>query len=236
MTVVFSATDDNGLNKAMFLGTNAATLEKFGLRMPWKIVTDGEVWRLVLPLFVNHGFLTMAINTVVQLILGFILEKALGVYRMATFYLAVGISANVIGAWGTSWYATGPEPAIYGELGGLIGAYIFYWNNILCSCCQKILGFFGLLVLTAFAVFVMVASTESMRGYSQALRIALPDTWGCIGGFICGFFLVWAFLPPVASQPFSKRQLREKVLLLVGLMVYLAVIVACLVSLFTGKR
>jgi hypothetical protein len=39
LSVIYSGTDDLGLNEKMFLGNNVYTLDRFGMRMPWKIVT-----------------------------------------------------------------------------------------------------------------------------------------------------------------------------------------------------
>ena len=128
--MVVSATDDEGLNEKMFLGLHAFTLDQFGMRMPWKIVSEGEVYRLITPLYVTHSLFSVIVNSIGQMILGFALEPALGTARMIVFYFAVGIGANIVGAVGTDNYATGPEPMIFALLAGMLAMYLFYWEKM----------------------------------------------------------------------------------------------------------
>ena len=98
--------------------------------MPWKIAKDGEAHRLILPLYVTHSFFTIVVNSLAQLVFGFFLEPAMGSGRFAIYYFHCGIFANLFGAAATDYYATGPEPMIFALLAGLIGMYLFYWENI----------------------------------------------------------------------------------------------------------
>lgn len=50
--------------------------------------------------------------------------------RMAFFYLLTGMSANIFATACSDKYAAGPEPAIFGMLGGLIGAFLYHWEKI----------------------------------------------------------------------------------------------------------
>ncbi len=66
----------------------------------------------------------------IQMIFGFILEELLGPLRFFFFYFSVGLVANVFGAATSDWYAAGPEPMIFGMIGGIISLYTFYWDRI----------------------------------------------------------------------------------------------------------
>ena len=163
--------------------------------MPWKIVSEGEVWRLILSLYITHGFITIVINSIAQMIIGFLLESMLGPLRMAGFYFAVGISANIFGAITTDWYAAGPEPMLFGQLGGIIAMYLFYWDYIKCHWCKKVCGCCGLIVLILIGAYLVTALSLPYEEYTNLLKIDHPDTFGCIGGFIFGLFFSWVFLP-----------------------------------------
>lgn len=95
--LIISATEEeHGLNPEMFLGLHPETMDGLGIRMPFKIVINFAVWRLLASLYVTHSFLTVVINTIMQLILGFILEEIMGsFFRMAFFYLLTGVCANI---------------------------------------------------------------------------------------------------------------------------------------------
>lgn len=95
---------------------------------------------------------------------------------MAAFYFSVGISANIFGAAITDWYAAGPEPVIFGQLGGFIAAYIFYWDYIQCACCFKMCGCFGLVFLILACSYIFVAIAQPLRDSTQAIKIAYPDS------------------------------------------------------------
>lgn len=43
VSVTVSGTEEEGLNKHIFLGNNFRTLDEFGMRMPLKIAEDGQV-------------------------------------------------------------------------------------------------------------------------------------------------------------------------------------------------
>ena len=66
--------EKNGINDKMFLGLHHFTLETFGMRMPFHIVHEFEVWRWLTTLYVTHSFFTVMTNFVAQLVIGFIFE------------------------------------------------------------------------------------------------------------------------------------------------------------------
>lgn len=129
-TIIFTTTTDQGINDHWFLGNSLETLEKFGMRMPYKIKDDVEIYRLFLSLYVNQGFTQIVINILAQLFSGFMLEAQLGAMRMLFFFFIVGISANFFGATVEDKYATGAEPAIFGMFTALAGMYVYYWDEM----------------------------------------------------------------------------------------------------------
>lgn len=206
------------------------------MRIPWKIVSEGEVWRLFTPLYLTHGFLTIVANTVAQLILGFKLEGVMGTWRMAAYYFTLGICVNIFGASLTSWHAVGPEPVIFGMLSGLIAAYIFYWDHVQFGCCNKLLVLIALMLLMGASIFIQNAIAAPFKKYHKAVYIDFPDSYGSLGGGLLGFFLCWVFLPPAASDMTRvRRSLSEKTLFCMGLIVSLVITCLCTASLFSDE-
>jgi len=70
-SVIFTSTTDQGINDHWFLGNSLETLEKWGMRMPYKIKDNAEIYRLVLSLYVNQGFTQIVINLLAQMFSGF---------------------------------------------------------------------------------------------------------------------------------------------------------------------
>ena len=128
VTLIHTWNMENGLNDKFFLGIQPYTLQLFGMRMPY-YMKQGQVWRFIMPLFLNYGATTMFMNLIVQIIVGFILEGHLGSLRMGVFYLIAGIGGTLFGAVASPLYAAGPEPAMFGMVAALLGWFMFYWNT-----------------------------------------------------------------------------------------------------------
>lgn len=56
LTLIVSSGTDQGLNDNWFLGASMEALQKCGMRMPYAIKEDGQLWRLILSLYMSHGF------------------------------------------------------------------------------------------------------------------------------------------------------------------------------------
>jgi len=85
-------------------------------------IWQGELWRLITPLFLHSGFSHVLFNSFSLVLFGPALERILGSLRFAWVYLITGISANVATLL--------LEPVTYIHLGasgaifGLFGMYI----------------------------------------------------------------------------------------------------------------
>ena len=56
-TLIYTSSSTNqGINNSWFLGNSLETLDKWGMRMPYKIKEDMALHRLVLSLYLNQGF------------------------------------------------------------------------------------------------------------------------------------------------------------------------------------
>lgn len=158
-SLIYTSQTEQGLNEKMFLGNSLECLQDFGMRMPFKIKEDIEIWRLFLSLYVNHGFSQIIINCLGLMFSGFMLEAQMGSIRMMFFYFAAGISGNLLAATVNDWYAVGAEPALLAQFAGLIAMYVYYWDRIGDDYCARVCGLFlcvfllliGIYFLTSFA-------------------------------------------------------------------------------------
>jgi membrane associated rhomboid family serine protease len=227
-TLIFSSQTEQGLNDHWFLGNSLEVLEDWGMRMPYKIKESGQVWRLLLSLYLNMGFSQVIINVLAQLFSGFMLEAQMGSLRMAIFFFVVGISGNFLAATVDDKYATGAEPAMFGMLAGLIGMYLYYWPRMGDDWCRKVCGFFMMILLLVIGIFFLTSFAAPYKTYTKFYMISYPDSMGFFGGALFGFFLSWVFLPPTAGS-LKQGTRREKGLFIAGLMI--SVIVLVLVTL-----
>ena len=51
-----SLENEEGFAEYMLWGNREEALQRFGMRMPWRIKDANEWYRLLLSLYVNHGF------------------------------------------------------------------------------------------------------------------------------------------------------------------------------------
>jgi rhomboid protease GluP len=90
------------LNIAMFMAelklggsTSPLTLHRLGALEPWAVRYGGEYWRLLTSLFLHYGPLHLIFNLYALLVIGPGLERAIGSFRFATFYLLSGLGSSV---------------------------------------------------------------------------------------------------------------------------------------------
>lgn len=155
--LVYTSTTDQGLNSSWFLGNSLETIEKFGMRMPYKIKEDVEVWRLVISLYLSQGFTQFVINFLSQLFAGFMLEAQMGSLRMMIFFFCIGIGGNLFAATVIDDYAAGAEPAVFGMFTALAGMYVYYWDRMGGEFCRRLCGFFMLILIIVIVIFALTS-------------------------------------------------------------------------------
>jgi rhomboid protease GluP len=79
--------------------------------------TNGEWWRLLTAMFLHRGIVSLAIDMLAILQLGFVVERVFGRAVFTTVFIASGVVANVV------HLATYPVAVRTGASGGLYGLY-----------------------------------------------------------------------------------------------------------------
>lgn len=139
------------------------------------VVLGGEYYRLLTAMFLHFGASHLVNNMLVLFVLGDKLEQALGHVKYFIFYIASGITANLVSiavhsGQGCEAVSAGASGAIFGVVGGLV--YVIAMNHgQLDGLTNRQMGFMILLTL--------------YHGYT-ATGI---DNWAHIGGLFSGFIL-----------------------------------------------
>jgi rhomboid protease GluP len=152
------------------------------------LVLDGEVWRLVTPMFLHGGPDHLIGNMIALYVLGLACEHALGSLRMLGVYLSSGIAAALLSM------ALGPGPSVgaSGAIFGLMGAVIAVLNRHQHRFYlrDKRIG----VVLAAWAIYTIVTGLMSL----------FVDNAAHAGGFLGGALLGLRLEPRPGASPPSR--------------------------------
>ena len=94
------------------------TLVRLGLQVP-VLVSEGEWWRLVMPIFLHLGLLHLAMNTLVLWVTGRQIESDIGSFAFFFMYIASGIVGFV-----ASQFMEIPGGGASGAVAGILGCTI----------------------------------------------------------------------------------------------------------------
>lgn len=115
------------------------------------LISEGEYWRLVSPMFLHLGFMHLLFNMFSLYLFGPELERLTGKARFLTIYLLAGLIGNVATYLFLDWryQSVGASGAIYGILGAF-GALVYYTKNLLPQLKQIILPIIVIGVIMTF--------------------------------------------------------------------------------------
>ncbi|GEN84809.1 putative rhomboid protease YdcA [Sporosarcina luteola] len=115
------------------------------------LISDGEWWRLITPMFLHAGLMHLLFNMFSLFIFGPELERVAGKARFLTIYLLSGLFANVasffLGGWDFSH--VGASGAIFGIFGAF-GALVHYTKKAFPQLRQIILPIIVISVIMTF--------------------------------------------------------------------------------------
>lgn len=178
-----------GINALIYLlmeikggSTDPRILLQFGAKESY-LITQGEYWRLIAPIFLHIGFIHFALNSTALHYLGQITERIYGSFRFFIIYLMAGIIGNIISfLFSPNTIGAGASGAIFGLFGALL-----YFGYVYPSLFFRTMGKDILAVIAINLIF--------------GLAVANIDNYAHIGGLIGGFF-VSAFV----GLPQQKRK------------------------------
>jgi rhomboid protease GluP len=148
-----------------------------------KLVLEGEVWRLVTPIFLHAGFEHLIGNCVALYMLGMACEHGFGILRTLLMYLVSGIGGTSLSVVMSPGPSVGASGAIFGLMGAMIVFFHRYKHRFFVR--DKRIGF----VLLFWAIY-----TVGTGFFSPEI-----DNWAHIGGFIVGASAA-SFLPARLSR------------------------------------
>lgn len=114
---------------------------------------------MFLPVFLHFGFSHIAINLLIILMSGFLIEKQTSALFMFAQFLIVQIIGSTFAAYCSPSYAIGTDIIIMGFLGTLHAIYAWDWENKGDDYCKKLCGYLCIVALTGLVVFFMVIAS-----------------------------------------------------------------------------
>ncbi len=148
------------------------------------LIMQGQVWRLVTPIFLHGSILHIAFNMYALFYIGRMVERFYGRGRYTALFLLSGFAGNVISFMFSSYQSLGSSTAIF----GLLGAYgvLIYQNREI----------FGSIARRVLSQVVIIAVVNLIIGLTPGSDI---DNWGHVGGLIGGTLFAW-FGGPVLQK------------------------------------
>jgi len=172
------------------------------------LIDQGEIWRMVTPIFLLIGLLHIFVNSYAIWIVGPQVEKLYGGARFTVIYILTGIA----GVAGSYWYhpeaiSAGASGAIFGLFGALL-VFGFKYRSVIPPMFQRAVGK-GVFPVIAINLFI---------GY----MIPAIDNSAHVAGLIAGAILaaVIPFKKPGSSTPDLFKVLQIILVVLVLLSFY----------------
>ena len=168
-------------------GPSTYTLRFMGGKWePW--IVQGEVWRLITPIFLHSGLLHLVSNVFFQLRFGWVLEARWGIPRTVLIYLVAGIAASAMSCFcAPGVVSVGASGALFGILAADITYLALNWNAILNNTGEALM--LGIIVVLNI-IFGFTGSGV--------------DNYAHLGGIIFGLLLGGWVPEPVTKRPQEK--------------------------------
>lgn len=155
--------------------TNTRVLIFLGAKVN-ELISAGEYWRFITPMFLHIGFMHIFINMLTLKNLGSFLERFIGRFWFLVIYLFSGITGNIMSFLFSPSISAGASTAIFGIVGSVAMCGVFYRHNN--------------------EVRRIGWSMWKLAGANLLLNIFQPgiDMFGHLGGFLGGCFITTIIL------------------------------------------
>ena len=138
-----------------------------------RLISEGEWWRFVTPMFLHGGFLHLLFNMFSLYLFGPELEKLAGKVRFLTIYFMAGIFGTIVTflLQNLEYTHVGASGAIYGIFGAF-GALVYYTRNTMPQLKQIIV---PIIVISVIMTFLQpnINITAHLTGLAVGFLIGL---------------------------------------------------------------
>lgn len=175
-----------------FLSPSTSAMLTLGAKYPYKIA-KGYVWLLVTALFLHANFTHILFNLICLLLWGTGMEKTLGFVKMALLFFVSGIGGNIFSSLLSDSITVGASTGVMGVISAYIAFMIINWKVFEAMPmlrCQ-------MLCITGLIIFYFL--------FSSLWSSSSIDTYGHLGGFICGIFCGFALINPIRLDQSNKK-------------------------------
>ncbi|XP_042399775.1 RHOMBOID-like protein 3 isoform X1 [Zingiber officinale] len=211
------------------LGPSSSTLEKMGA-LEWnRVVRRNQGWRLLSCIWLHAGLVHLIVNMLSLIFIGIRLEQQFGFVRIGAIYILSGFGGAVLSALLLrNSISVGASGALFGLLGSMLSELITNWTIYSNRIAALLTLMIVIIINLAIGLFPSV------------------DSFAHVGGFLSGFLLGFVLLIrpqfgwferddlPPSAQVTSKYKAYQYVLLVFGLILFVAGFVVGLVMLFRG--
>lgn len=143
------------------------------------LIEQGQIWRLITPVFLHGGLLHIGFNMYALYLFGPGLERHYGHGRFLVLYLLSGFTGNVMSFLFAAAPSLGASTAIFGLLGAE-GVFLYQNRQIFGKNAQRAL--LNILLIAGINLFI--------GGVSMGI-----DNWGHVGGLLGGTLFAWSAGP-----------------------------------------
>lgn len=140
------------------------------------LIRDGQVWRLITPVFLHASILHIGFNMYALFLYGQGLEARFGHGRFLLLYFLSAYAGNVLSFLLTPNASLGASTAIFGLLAA---EGVFFFQN------RKM---FGARATRVLVNLFMVGVVNLVIGFSPGSGV---DNWGHLGGLLGGLIFTW---------------------------------------------
>lgn len=140
------------------------------------LIVDGELWRLVTPIFIHASIVHFLFNAYALFVFGRTIESAYGALRFFLLFFFAGIGGTILSLWLNRSASVGASGAIFGLFAAEI---VLLWRNRALLGEQANAGLRSLLVTAALNLVIAIVPGSRI------------DLWGHVGGALTGAVLAW---------------------------------------------
>lgn len=182
----------NCLDKVCGMGGLSSDKDK-----PYLPSNPNQGWRFIMPLIFHTGVIHLVIVIILQVLIGWNIEKTAGWFRVFLVYVLSGVGGYLVSGIFVPYQPTvGASPSVFGLLGVLIVELFQTWQLIE----RKLLEVIKLSVI--ILVFLMVGT------------LPYVDNFAHIGGLAFGVVAAIIFLPYITFGKWDAR--RKRIILIIA--------------------